>query len=353
MSFIRDCWYCAGWSAGFGQALETRRMLGEDLVLFRGEDGRLRALEDTCPHRFLPLSMGRLVGNTVQCGYHGMTFDGSGACVRVPGQTNVPASARVRSYPVEERSGIVWVWMGDPARADTAKIFDLPEMHDPAWAMHHGDALDIRANYMAVAENLCDPAHVSFVHPTTLGNAASEDVPVETRREQGPTGEVIVTWRWIRDGEPIGFFKRFGGFTGHVDRWHYYYMHCPNIAAIDFGSAPTEAALPEGERNRGVRIWALHFLTPVDADRTVDYWMHIRNAATDVAGVEEQMDAMFRTAFDEDKEILEAVQARETALAARPGGAPRPLRIAIDLGPNLYRKAIDRLAAAEAAAGPG
>lgn len=351
MSFIRNCWYCAGWSTQFERSLTTRRMLGEDLVFFRSEDGVLHVLHDACPHRFLPLSRGRLIGDSLQCGYHGMTFDGAGACVRVPGQSNVPANAKVRSYPVEERRGVVWVWMGQVGKEDASKIFDLPEFDDPSWAAHHGDALDIKANYLSVAENLCDPAHVSFVHPTTLGNAASENVPVETRREEGPMGEVIVTWRWIRDGEPIGFFKNFGGFTGNVDRWHYYYMHAPNIAAIDFGSAATEAALPEEARSKGVRIWALHFLTPVDEDRTVDYWMHIRNAATDVPGVEERMDAMFRTAFDEDKEILESMQARETALTNRDGEPPAPLRIAIDLGPNLYRKAIERLTALETSSG--
>ena len=351
MSFIYNCWYCAGWSVQFERELTTRRMLGEDLVLFRSEDGVLHALQDACPHRFLPLSCGKLVGDTVQCGYHGMTFDGTGACVRVPGQSNIPANAKVRSYPVEERRGVVWVWMGQPEKADPSKIFDLPEFDDPNWSAHHGDALNIQANYLSVAENLCDPAHVSFVHPTTLGNAASENVPVETRRESGPMGEVIVTWRWIRDSEPIGFFKNFGGFTGNVDRWHYYYMYAPNIAAIDFGSAATEAALPEEERGKGVRIWALHFLTPVDQHRTIDYWMHIRNAAIGVEGVEERMDAMFRVAFDEDKEILEAMQARELALEHRDGAPPAPLRIAIDLGPNLYRKAIERLTEAETPSG--
>lgn len=348
MEYVRNCWYCAGWSAMFGRELETRRILEEDLVLYRTAEGRLVALEDICPHRFLPLSKGRLVGDAVQCGYHGMTFGGDGGCVRVPGQDKIPANAKVRAYPVVERHGVVWIWMGDPALADEAKIFDLPQFTDPGWAAHHGDALHLKSNYLNVAENLVDPAHVSFVHPTTLGSSASEDVPVQTTREQGPMGEVIVAWRWIRDAPPVGFFQKFGGFTGHVDRWHYYYLHAPNVAAIDFGSAAVEAQLPEERRDEGVRIWALHLLTPVDATTTIDYWMHLRNTATDVEGVEEQMDALFRTAFAEDKEILEAVQEQELRTPER-----RPLRIAIDLGPNLYRKAIERLLEAERPDGAG
>jgi vanillate O-demethylase monooxygenase subunit len=339
MPYVLNAWYCAGWSKDIAHTLTRETICERDVVLWRKSDGAVAALEDMCPHRFLPLSEGKLVGDAVQCGYHGMTFDGSGACVRVPGQSTIPERAKVRAYPVEERHGVVWVWMGDPALADPAKIFDLPQLRDPSWALHHGDALRLKANYMAVAENLCDPMHVAFVHPTTLGNAAAEDVPVETRRE----GDVITTWRWIRDAEPIGFFKKFGNFAGNVDRWHYYHMHAPNVAAIDFGSSDAALNLPEEERDRGVRIFAMHLLTPVDETTTIDRWMHARNAATDVDGVEEQMDAMFRIAFDEDKTILEAMTRQEQRAGDRP-----QIDIASDVGAKLYRRTVQRMLEAEA-----
>jgi len=181
MSFVLNSWYVAGWSEEFADGLIPLEITGQRLVLFRDTGNTLFALEDRCPHRLLPLSKGKKIGDTVQCGYHGMTFDGSGACVRVPGQDNTPERANVRAFPIVERHGIVWVWMGDPSLADPATIFDVPEMSDPAWHMHHGGHLNIRAHYLNVAENLVDPAHVSFVHPTTLGNAASEDVPEDRR----------------------------------------------------------------------------------------------------------------------------------------------------------------------------
>jgi vanillate O-demethylase monooxygenase subunit len=339
MPYVLNCWYCAGWSRDIGAALTRETICERDIVLWRRADGGLAALEDMCPHRFLPLSEGKLVGDAVQCGYHGMTFDGSGACVRVPGQSAIPDRARVRAYPVAERNGVVWVWMGEPDKADEGRIFDLPQLSAEGWALHHGEALRIAAPYLAVAENLCDPAHVSFVHPTTLGNAASEDVPVQTRRE----GDVIVTWRWIRDSEPIGFFKKFGNFAGNVDRWHYYHLHTPNVAAIDFGSADARLALPEDERDRGVRIFAVHMLTPIDETTTLDRWMHARNTATDVEGVEDQMDAMFRTAFAEDVAILEAAQRQEERHPGR-----RQIDIASDAGAKLYRRTVERMLAEEA-----
>lgn len=339
MPFVRNAWYVAGWSTDFAEDLVPVTICAQPMVMFRASDGSVAALEDRCPHRLLPLSKGKRIGDTIQCGYHGMTFDACGKCVRVPGQDNLPASAYVDAFPVEERHGVVWVWMGDPDKADRSQVFDLPELSDPDWHVHHGDKLHIRANYLNVAENLVDPAHVSFVHPTTLGNAASENVPVHVKT----AGEAIVAWRWIRDAEPVGFFKKFGGFEGNVDRWHYYYLHLPSTAVIDFGSIDAGTNLPEEERNAGVRIFALHFVTPVTEGYTIDHWMHVRNTAVDDEAASEQMDAMFRIAFDEDKEILEAIHQEELRPQKR-----KPIRIAIDKGPNVYRKRIRELVEAEA-----
>lgn len=309
-------------------------MLEQPLVAYRQTDGIVAVLEDRCPHRQLPLSKGVLVDNNLQCGYHGMTFNAQGQCVRIPGQDAIPASATVRSYPVHEKNDMVFVWMGDPDKADTNEVFDLPQLSDDRWHSHQGDALHLQAHYLNVAENLVDPAHVSFVHPTTLGNAASEEVPVHVDVD----GEVLVAYRWIRDAPPIGFFQKFGGFKAHVDRWHYYYLHLPCTAVIDFGSADTTAQLSEEERDKGVRIFALHFLTPVNEHYTIDRWMHIRNAALGDEQASNQMDAMFRIAFNEDKEILEAIDEAERLPQTR-----KPIRLSIDKGPVVYRKRIQAL----------
>lgn len=342
MTFVRNAWYVAGWSQNFGRDLTSLTIMDEDIVVYRTEAGEPVALTDECPHKRLPLSMGRLKGDAVECGYHGLTFGCDGKCVRIPGQSNLPASAWVRAWPLHERHGIVWIWMGEAEKADPALVFDLPQFTDPGWAPHHGDALELESHYLPVADNLCDPAHVSFVHPTTLGNAASEDVPIDCVRE----GRTVITSRWIRDAPPVGFFKAFGNFAGNVDRWHYYYLHAPNVAVIDFGSAATEQAIGEAERDKGVRLFALHFLTPVSETRTVDHWMHLRNIGLDDDELGERMNEQFRVAFAEDKRILEAIQARETRPPAR-----RPLRIAIDRGPNHLRRIIAEMAAEEAPAG--
>lgn len=342
MEYVKNAWYVAGWASEFANPLRRVTILEENLVMFRNSKGIVIALEDRCPHRLLPLSMGRRVGDDVQCGYHGMTFDCSGKCVRLPGQDRIPAQAFVESYAVYEAHDIVWVWMGDRDKANTDDVFDLPEFHDPIWDAHQGDQLHLKSNYLNVAENLVDPAHVSFVHPTTLGNSASEDVPVEISTK----GDPIIAWRWIRDAPPVGFFQEFGNFTGNVDRWHYYYLHTPSTAVIDFGSAATEEHLAEQDRGDGVRIFALHFLTPVGPEHTIDRWMHLRNTATGDHAVSQKIDDLFRIAFAEDKVILEAVQEEENRPAKR-----APLRFTIDKGPNVYRKRIEGLIAAERVSG--
>ena len=339
MEFVRNAWYVAGWASEFSHELRRVTVLGKHLVMFRTTADAVVALDDRCPHRLLPLSMGKILGDDIQCGYHGLTFNSeTGRCIRIPGQDRIPDQAYVETYPVHQRHDVVWVWMGESAAADSGKIFDLPEFTDPGWDAHQGGQLQLKSHYLNVAENLVDPAHVSFVHPTTLGSAASEDIGVETDTRSDP----IVAWRWIRDAAPVGFFQEFGGFTGNVDRWHYYYLHLPCTAVIDFGSAAVEAKLAENERNKGVRIFAIHFLTPVDDTHTIDRWMHIRNTARGDEAVSEKMDRLFDVAFAEDKAILEAIQSEESRPASRSAKRP-PIRITLDKGANIYRKRIERL----------
>jgi phenylpropionate dioxygenase-like ring-hydroxylating dioxygenase large terminal subunit len=339
MSFVRNCWYPAGFASRMGEGLHQRRILGEDLVLWQQADGRFAALEDRCPHRFLPLSMGCLKDGNVQCGYHGLTFAADGSCVRIPGQRAIPPTARVRAYPVEVAMGLVWVWMGARELASRDRLFDLPEYHQAGWHPVEGEALEVAANYLALADNLCDPAHVAFVHLSTLGNAAHEDVPIETEVR----GDLIVTTRWTIDAEPIPLFQKFGSFAGNIDRWQIYNYYAPSIAVIDFGGADTGTGAREGRLHDGaIRIFACHFICPVDERRSIDYWLHVDNFSTDAA-TQARMNEQFAMAFAEDKAILEAIEIEEAKLQGR----QRPLRLGIDKGAVMMRKTIERLIEAE------
>ncbi|UQR65550.1 aromatic ring-hydroxylating dioxygenase subunit alpha [Bradyrhizobium sp. C-145] len=334
----RNTWYPLTWSRNVTRTLSRHRILGMDLVVYRSEAGGVVALDDACPHRLAPLSMGKLKGDAIECGYHGMTFGANGRCVRIPGQSMIPPNARVSSYPLREKMGLVWIWPGDPALADPSRIYDLPQYGQNDWHAAEGDALRIETNYLNLADNLCDPAHVSFVHLSTLGNSASEDIPVEhTFSEDG-----VLVWRWIRNAPPIPLFAKYGNFAGNVDRWHYYDYIAPCIAVIDFGSADVGKIVDATDRGRGLRIFACHFITPVDDHICIDHWLHIRNFALDDADVDQRLHADFRIAFNEDKEILERI---EEVVQARPNA--KTIRLAIDAAPQRMRRIVERMVTAE------
>ena len=193
--FLRNYWYVAALDEEVRDRPLGRTILGEPVVLFRTADGALHAFEDRCPHRQLPLSMGKIVGDALQCHYHGLRFDGSGKCVRVPGQDHIPQNARVRTYPVVERYRWIWIWMGDPALADPAQICDFHWLQDPDWGAKPS-YLHVEANWQLVVDNLLDLTHLAFVHETTIGNMALvEHAAVKVQRAPN---KVLVT-RWIID----------------------------------------------------------------------------------------------------------------------------------------------------------
>jgi phenylpropionate dioxygenase-like ring-hydroxylating dioxygenase large terminal subunit len=346
MNYLLNAWYPVSFSRDIDRTPKRRTVTEQHVVLYRKEDGSVVALQDLCPHRFTPLSLGTVKNDTIQCGYHGMTFDGAGRCVRIPGQDRIPAQADIRSYPVRENLGLVWVWAGDPAVAERTAVFDLPQYHDKDnWTPVHGESLFIGANYLNLADNLTDPAHVNFVHLSTLGSSgASEEAPIKNEQQ----GSTTIVYRWTLNSPPIPLMQTY--FDGMVDRWQYYYYHAPSIAVIDFGTAEAGLVHPEqGDRSRGKRFFSCHFITPVDQRTCVDHWLHVRNFALGDDQISASLNKRFAAAFNEDKVVLEAIQQEEDRL----DGGKRPLRIAIDGGVVRMRRLIDGLISAEARADIG
>ncbi len=197
MRFLRNGWYVASWAHAL-RATEPMAVtiLDEPLVLFRAAGGSPAALRDCCCHRNAPLSLGRCENGLLRCMYHGLMFDGSGRCVRIPGQRHIPAACRVRRYPTVEAHGWIWVWMGDPARADP-RLIPLPPDYDLRdWDMRWSHC-DIHAHYLLMNDNLADMSHVAFLHETTFGGGdtrIAESHPTITLLERG-----IRVERWLAD----------------------------------------------------------------------------------------------------------------------------------------------------------
>jgi len=336
--FLRNTWYVAAWNSELGSSPRAVQVLGERIVLYRKTDGSAAALEDACPHRKLPLSLGRIQGDHIECGYHGLTFDCSGACVKVPGMDQIPPGARVRAYPLHERYGFLWIWMGEPERADPATIHQIPHWDDPAWGCNQGEAIDMACNYLHITDNLLDPSHVSWVHQSSFGNAACEDTPLDTIvADKG-----VTVSRWMRDVEPAPFYVPFLKFKGNCDRKQQYEVRFPSHAYIKAIFVPAGSGGDDKPLHPdGFIMDSYNFMTPVDENHTRYYWFQMRNFAPDDAEVSRQFTESVRGAFAEDKVILEAVH-RGIETASVP-----PIGLKIDLGPTRFRRAMAQLIAQE------
>lgn len=184
--YPRRQWWAAATAAEVSRSLMARDILGERVLLYRQEDGTAVAVSGICPHRAFPLEKGRLVGDSVQCGYHGFTFGPDGACQRVPSQNGVPQHAALRRYPVVERGGVVWIWTGEESTADPALLPDLAAigLDAPGWTVEIHPVATVEARYTLLIENLLDLSHVTFIHATTIPSGekvAALPVTVEAR----------------------------------------------------------------------------------------------------------------------------------------------------------------------------
>jgi phenylpropionate dioxygenase-like ring-hydroxylating dioxygenase large terminal subunit len=204
--FLRNYWYVAATDYEISRKPLRRIILGDPIVLFWTDSNAPVALEDRCAHRHLPLSMGKCVGDGIQCHYRGLQFGSDGRCVRIPGQTQIPSTAKVKPFPVVERYHWIWIWMGD-ALADPDKITDFHWLDDKSWGAK-SSYLHVKANWQLVVDNLLDLTHLAFVHQSTIGNAAvAEGATVKV--ERGPNN-VVVT-RWMVDQEPAPTSRRWVG----------------------------------------------------------------------------------------------------------------------------------------------
>lgn len=166
MTYLRNCWYAAAFTGEVSSKPLARRLLGENVCLFRTESGVAKAIDDRCPHRFAPMRRGKVVGESIQCGYHGLAFDGSGRCVHNPhGEGIIPPEAHSRGWPITERYGVVWIWMGKEERADPALLPDLAMLEQPERFEYVPIYMHSNGNYKLIADNLLDLSHVQYLHP--------------------------------------------------------------------------------------------------------------------------------------------------------------------------------------------
>jgi phenylpropionate dioxygenase-like ring-hydroxylating dioxygenase large terminal subunit len=307
--FISDSWYTAAWSDEIGQGPFGRRICNEPIVFFRDRQGRIAALQDRCCHRSAPLHLGEVVEQGLQCGYHGLTFDRTGRCVSIPAQARIPETARVRSYPVVEKDQLVWIWIGDSAKADASKIIDFPYHSDGTNWPHQHTVLHVKANYLLLVDNLMDATHVGYVHRKTIGGDPLAFAQAKQKLIRKPDGLTLTSWL-LNSIAPPTYVKAIG-FEGRIDRWLERQFIAPGNVLLWSGAVDAGTGAYENDRREGgFSLRMFNGLTP-ETDMTSHYFWSTANGYRQTEPeATAQVFAEVKLAFDEDKLVVEQQQSR-------------------------------------------
>jgi len=343
--FLRNCWYVAAWSHEVAdEGFLARTIIGLPVVLWRDSAREVVGFVDRCCHRGAPLSKGRREGDCIRCMYHGLLFDRSGKCIDVPSQDTVPANAHVRAFPVVERDRWIWIWMGDPARADPAAIPDTHWLDDPAWRGKPG-YMHYDVSYRLITDNLLDFSHLAYVHATTLGGGGS-DAYARVRPQVERLDRGVKVTRWLLDDEPAPFVTKLKRYPGKVDRWNIYDFLVPGILLMDSGSAPAGTGAPEGRRVDAAEFRSCQALTPETEHSTHYFFQQMHNFALDRPEVTQALYESIVAAFHEDQAMITA---QSHTLAQAPDFEFMP--IVADSALAQYARMLEKMIAEERAAG--
>ena len=331
-AYLKDVWYMAAWSHEVGEALLRRRLLGEPILLYRLENGSVAALTDRCPHRFAPLSMGTRQGDEVTCPYHGLTFDGTGACTRNPfGQP--PGGAALRRWPIVERDGIVWLWPGDPALAEHAPVPDFSRLHQDQPAPPITGLMPMNANYEYGTDNLMDLSHIEFVH---RGSFAGRGVIFAGKHELEQQGDFLHSNWWMPDvaapGHTYGIYPP----DLRTDHWLDMRWQAPATMLLEIGATPAGQ-----RREQGVIVHQAHILTPETDGTTHYFWATTRSGGHATEEGDAMLRALMGQAFvEEDKPVIEAAYAN---LDGQDFWAMKPLFLGVDAGGTRARRLLQSM----------
>ncbi len=341
MPFLRNSWYAIAWDDEvLDDVIFRRRVLGEDVILLRDDAGTVHALRNRCPHRFAPLNRGKFDGSKIECAYHGLRFDLGGRCIHNPhGDGAIPAGAQVQSYPLVAQQMLLWIWMGDPDRADPADIPVFAGLDPEHYAINRG-YMYTPANYELMSDNIMDLGHIEFLHEGLLGSEAVRRGETEVRQE----GKTVLSKRLVRNEIlPPTLGALFETGDTPVDRWLDVVWHAPSNMHLTVGVAPAGSSERIGRETPGV-----HLMTP-ETDTTTHYFCSsARDFRRDDAALHAALDEGLRYAFEhQDKPMIEAVG---EAMGDEDFWDLRPAILACDAGAIRARRILRKMIKDEQAA---
>ena len=331
--WLKNCWQVAAFASEIGEHPCARRLLGGAVLLFRLSSGKAVALQDQCPHRLLPLSHGQRIGDEIQCAYHGLKFAGDGRCTHIPGQAIIPENSRAITYPLVERNGLAWIWLGTKDLADEMLVPDFPWMEPAHWRQSSGYH-HFECDYRLITDNLLDLSHENYVHKRSIGNGAEEDIakyPVTVTSEQGT---IIRAHREMLNIEPPPFFELILNTKKRIDRWQTAIYMPPGINMTEAGAYIAGTSRADAAVNR-----IMHLLTPETATSSHYFWCVSRNYRLDDTALDTAIGQSVASTFDEDKTILALQQV--VISDTQPNALPR-FATTLDEAPIRARRIVDR-----------
>jgi vanillate O-demethylase monooxygenase subunit len=290
-----SCWYVAATSDEVAASPVARRLLGEDVVLWRSADGRLAAFENRCAHRAFPLSHGTVHDDQLVCGYHGCTYDRDGSCVRIPSQNHVPAGMRLRSFPVHETPPFVWVWLGAPRSAAGRVPPTLPWVGQPDWESFTSD-WTVNANYLMVHEHYLDFSYAPIVHAGDIPAGIQAMPPVSDVE----ITETTVSYTRVLPNAPLTDWE--AETTGLDRSVSYRRRELGTFASPALHLQRWDVDDSGGNTFSTIRI---HGITPADATSTNVYMIGSRNYRLDDPAITDRLRRFLESVAARDNSILE------------------------------------------------
>jgi vanillate O-demethylase monooxygenase subunit len=279
------------------------------------------------------MHLGKVIGDDIQCPYHGLRFNSQGACVFNPqGDGATPKAVHLRKYPVTERYGALWIWMGDPDFADPANLPDYGFLEDSR-LVHIRGYLHVKANFELLTDNIMDLGHIDFLHAGSLGCEATARAKTTVRR----IGDTIHCDRWMsndRQGPLTSWLFDREGRT--VDAWVDVIWDPPCLMRLNFGMTDVDCS-----REAGAEIPNVHLMTPETDFSTHYFWANARNFRTDDTDLTKQLSEGISAAFTlEDKPMLEAQQ---EMMGSSDLWSLKPVLLAGDAAPVMARRVLAKL----------
>ena len=301
--YLRDSWYCIGWSSQLEEKPIGITVCGTYIVAYRGADGSIIAMDGRCPHRFAPMKLGSVNGDTIACPYHGLVFDRDGTCILNPhGGGAIPPNATLKAYPAVEHLGAIWVWLGTAEHADRSKLPMLEWWGSSDYAVSTG-YLRVEAHYQLVMDNLLDLTHGPYLHADTLGGDPANTVGVGMRHEWDTQPGPVLHSNYFVENMPSPspqIMALVGDIPGRLQarmRWR-----PASILDLDLRYSPAGGGAD-------AHIPSVHYLAPESDNSTHYFFALARNVDITNETLTEMLAAQVHKAFaEEDEPMIKACQ---------------------------------------------